>query len=132
MPSDKIDEIENDFRASGNGLLSVRDTESTTELFNSFAMFYYINGRLPCTDGHLFVPDEEISSGLQGEKLSLKSFLQDFFGQNQTVWYLLQFLAALLLFFEGKESLVKNFLTQLYRSLMVEVPLSDNDSVLEF
>ena len=79
MPSDKIDEIENDFRASGNGLLSVRDTESTTELFNSFAMFYYINGRLPCTDGHLFVPDGEISSGIQGEKLSLKELFARFF-----------------------------------------------------
>lgn len=67
MP-DEIDEIENNFRANGNGLLSVRDSESATELFDSFAMFYYINGRLPYTDGHLFVPNREIPLGIQGEK----------------------------------------------------------------
>ena len=32
----------------------------------------------------------------------------------------------------GKKSLVKNFLTELYRNLTVEVLSSDNDSVLEF
>ena len=51
--SDEIGEIENDFRANGNGLLSVRDTQSAVELFDSFAMFYYINDRLPYTDGHI-------------------------------------------------------------------------------
>ena len=54
LPPDKIDEIENDFRANGNGLLSVRQTESATKLFYSFAMFYYINDRFPYMDGHLF------------------------------------------------------------------------------
>ena len=28
-------------------------------LFDSFAMFYYINGRLPYMVGYLFVPDAE-------------------------------------------------------------------------
>ena len=28
-------------------------------LFDSFAMFYYIKGRLPYTVGYLFVPDTE-------------------------------------------------------------------------
>ena len=41
LPHEKIDEIERDFQANGNGLLSVRDTESAVELFDSFAMFYY-------------------------------------------------------------------------------------------
>ena len=67
MP-DEIDEIENNFRANGNGLLSVRDTESATELFDSFAMFYYINGRFPYVDGHLFVPDGKIPLRIQGDK----------------------------------------------------------------
>ena len=44
---DKIDEIENDFRTNGNDLVLVRQTKSATELFDSFAIFYYINGRLP-------------------------------------------------------------------------------------
>ena len=42
------------------------------------------------------------------------------------------FLAALLLFFAGSESLVKNFLTELYRNLTVEVLSSDNYWVIEF
>ena len=57
LKRDEIDEIENDFRVNGNSLLSAHDTGSTKELFNLFAMFYYINGRLPYTDGHLFVPN---------------------------------------------------------------------------
>ena len=72
LPPDKVDEIENDFKANGNGLLSVRQAESATEVFDSFAMFYYINGRLPCTGGHLFVHDGENPAGIIGEKLSLK------------------------------------------------------------
>ena len=67
MP-DEIDEIENNFRANGNGLLSVRDSESATELFDSFAMFYYINGRFPYADGHFFVPDGKIPLRIQGDK----------------------------------------------------------------
>ena len=38
LPPDKKNEIERDYQANGNGLLSVRDTESTVELFDSFAM----------------------------------------------------------------------------------------------
>ena len=59
LPPDKIDEIENDFRANRNDLLSVRQTESATKLFDSFAMFYYISSRLSHTNGHLFVPGAE-------------------------------------------------------------------------
>ena len=55
LPPDEIDEIENDFRANKNGLLSVRQTESATILFYYFAMFHYINSRFPCMDGHLFL-----------------------------------------------------------------------------
>ena len=50
LTPDKIDEIKNYFWANGNSFLSVQDTESATELFNSFAMFYHINVRLPYTD----------------------------------------------------------------------------------
>ena len=42
------------------------------------------------------------------------------------------FLAALLLFFAGKEALVKNFFRELCRNLTVEVLSSNNDSILEF
>ena len=78
LPPDKIDGTKNDFRANGNGLLSVKQTESATELFDSFVMFYYINGRLLYTDGHLFVPDGETPKTI-GEKLSLKELFAKFF-----------------------------------------------------
>ena len=52
-------------------LPSVRQTKSAVELFDSFAMFSYINGRLPNTDKHLFVPDGETAAGIIGEKLTL-------------------------------------------------------------
>ena len=45
LPADKIGEIKSGFRANGNGLLPFCQTESGTELFDSFTMFYYINGR---------------------------------------------------------------------------------------
>ena len=53
LTPDKIDKLERDFHANGNGLLSITDTESATKLFNSFAMLYYLNDRFPFTDGHL-------------------------------------------------------------------------------
>ena len=116
LPPDEIDEIENDFRASGNGLLSIRDTQSTVELFNSFAMFYFINGRLPYTDDHLFVPDGETPPGIIGEKLSLKELFAKFFWTKSNGLVSSLFLAALQLFFAGKETLAKNFLTELYKN----------------
>ena len=79
LSPDEIDETENDFRANGNGLLSVHQTKSATELFDSFAMFYYINGRLPYTDEHIFVPDGETAPGIIGEKLSFKELFAKFF-----------------------------------------------------
>ena len=42
------------------------------------------------------------------------------------------FLAALLLFFAKKETLAKNFLTELYKNLTVEVLSSDNSENLQF
>ena len=131
MP-DEIDEIENNFRANGNGLLSVRDAASATELFDSFVMFYYINGRLPYTDGHLFVPDGEIPPVIQGENLNLKELFPKIFLTKSNGLVSAPFLAALLLFFSEKESLVKNFLAELYRNLTVEALSSDNDSLFEF
>ena len=42
------------------------------------------------------------------------------------------FLAALLLGFVGKETIAKNFLTELYKNLTVEVLSSENNSTLKF
>ena len=106
LPPDEIDETENDFRANGNGLLSVKkQTESVTELFDSFAMFYYINGRLPYMGRHLFVPDGETPAGIIGEKLSLKELFESFFRTVSNILVSSPFLAVLLLLFARKEAL---------------------------
>ena len=84
MAADEIDETENGFCANGDCLLSVRDSDSTKELFNSFAMFYYINGRLLYTAGQLFVSDEEMPPGIGGEKLNLKELCKNF--SNKIKW----------------------------------------------
>ena len=112
-------------------MLSVQDTESAVVLFDSFAMFYYINVRLPYTDGHLFVPDGETPSKFVGEKLNLKELFAKFFLTKSNGLVSSPFLAALLQLFLGKETLAKNFLTELYKNLTVEVLSSDNDSALE-
>ena len=90
-------------------------------------MFNLINGRLPYTDEHLFVPEGETPSGIIGEKLSLKELFAKCFrtGSNDLVSSL--FLAALLMFFIGKEVLPKNFLTDIYKNLS-----SDNSRNLKF
>ena len=121
IPPDEIDEIENDFRVNGNVLLSVRQTESAVELFDSFAMFYFINGRLPYRGGHLFVPDGETPAGIIGEKLSLKEFFAKFFRTGSNGLVSPPFLAVLLLLFAGKETLAKIFFKELYTNLTVKV-----------
>ena len=42
------------------------------------------------------------------------------------------FIAAILLFFAGNEKLAKDFLTELYCNLLVEILSKDNNKVLKF
>ena len=132
MPPDKIDELERDFRANGNGLLSIRDTKSATELFNSFAMFYYLNDRFPFTDGHLSVPDGDAPPGIIGDKLNLKELFAKCFMTGSRGLVSSLFIAEILLFFAGKGKLAKDFLTELYYKLLVEILSKDNHEVLKF
>ena len=132
LTPDEIDELQNAFRANGNGLLSVCQTESTTNLFDSFAMFYYINGRLPYTDRYLFVPDGETLPGIIGKKLSLKQLFAKKFRTASNGLFSSPFLAALLPFFTRKETIAKRFLTKLHKNLAVEVLSSDNSENLLF
>ena len=102
------------------------------EFFGSFAMFCYINGRFPYSDGHLFVPDGDIPSGIIGKKLNLKELFAKFFRTKSNAVVSSPFLVVLLLFFWGKETIAKNFLTELYKNLTVEVLSPENNSTLKF
>ena len=126
LPPDEIDEAENDFRAD---FLFAKWKARPNYLF-FFAIFYYIKGRFPYTDGHLFVSDGKTPSGIIEEKLSLKELFAKFFRTGSKGLVSSPFLAALLLFFDGKETLTKNFLTELYKNLTVEVFSSVNSENL--
>ena len=95
-------------------------------------MFYYIHGRLQYMAGLLFVPDGETPAGIQGEKLNLKKLFAKFVQSKSNGLVSAPFLGVLPLFFAGKETLLKDFLTELYRNLTVEVFSSENDVGLKF
>ena len=82
-------------------------------------------------DGHLFFPDGETPPEIIGEKLSLKELLAKFIRTGSNCLVSSPFLAALLLCFAGKEMLAKNFLTELYKNLTVEVLSPDNSENLQ-
>ena len=126
MPPEEIDELKRDFRANRNGLLSIRDTESPAELFNSFTMFYYLNGRFPFTDGHLFVPGSDAPHDI------MASLLAKFFMTGSRGLVSSPFITKILLFFAENEKLAKDFLTQFYYNLSVEIHSKDNNKVLKF
>ena len=133
LPSDEIHETENDFRANGNGLLSVRQTESVTVLFDSFTIFYHIYGRLLYMDGHFVVCDGETPPGIIGEKPSLQDLFAKFFRTGSNGLASSPFLAALLLFFAKKKNPGKKFFfTEFYKNLTVEVLSSYNSENLQF
>ena len=121
LTPNEIGKLERDFRANGNGLLSIRDTGSATGLFSSFAMFYYLNGRFPFTDGHLFVPDGDAPPSIIGNKLSLKELLAKCSMTGSKGLVSSPFIAAILLFFARNQRLAKDFLTELYYNLLVEI-----------
>ena len=112
LPPNKTDKLERDLRANGNGLLQIRDTESATELFNYFTMFYYLNSRFPFTDIHLFVPDGDAPPGIIGDKLKLKELFANFFMTGSRGLVSSPFIAAILLFFCWKRKIGKRFLNR--------------------
>ena len=132
LSPDEIDENENNFSTNGNDLPSVWDNESAIDLFDFFAIFYYIHGSLPYAAGLRFVPDGETPAGIQVEKLNLKKLFAKFVQSKSNGLVSAPFLGALPLFFGGKETLVKDFLTELYRNLTVEVFSSENNMGLKF
>ena len=70
-------------------------------------LFYYLNCRLPLTNGHLFVPSGEKSEGIEGEKLNLKVFYENFRGTKSSGLASSPFLSALGIFLGFKEDIPK-------------------------
>ena len=59
LDPDEIQELDDDLKANVWGAKSLLEIENAYELLTIFQMFYYLNGRLPLTNGLLIVPDGE-------------------------------------------------------------------------
>ena len=59
LDPDEIQEFDDDLKANVWGAKSLLEIENAYELLTVSQMFYYLNGRLPLTNGLLIVPDEE-------------------------------------------------------------------------
>ena len=55
---------------------SITETQDAHDLLTIFQMFYYLNGRLPFTNGLVVAPDGEIPEGM--EKINLKNLCSMF------------------------------------------------------
>ena len=97
------------------GVKSVVEIEDCIELLRLFQLFYYLNGRLPLTNGLLPIPDVETPNG--SEKTSLKTLYEMFKDANSHGLVSVQFLSTLNLFFGGDVQLSKDTLTELYKIL---------------
>ena len=73
-------------------------------------LFYYLNGRLPLTNGLLIVPDGE-------EKINLKNLYEMFKDTPSHDLVSLQFLSGLGIFYSIHISIPKMAITELYRNL---------------
>ena len=63
-------ELDNDIKAYGWGVIPLLDIENAYELLTIFQKFY-LNGRLPLTNGLLVVPNGKVPEG--SEKINLKN-----------------------------------------------------------
>ena len=68
-------ELDDDIKANGWGVIPLLDIENAYELLTIFQMFY-LNGRLPLTNGLLAVPNGKVPEG--SEKINLKNLYKMF------------------------------------------------------
>ena len=69
-------ELDDDIKANGLGVILLLDIENAYELLTIFQMFYYLNGRLSLTNGLLVVSNGEVPEG--SEKINLKNLYEMF------------------------------------------------------
>lgn len=56
------------------GVKPITEIEDSIKLLNLFQLFYYLNGRLPPTNGLLPIPNRETPDG--SEKISIKTLYE--------------------------------------------------------
>ena len=90
------------------------EIEDSIELIALFEIFYFMNGRVPPTNGLLLVPDGETPD--DSEKISIKTFYEIFKDKKSNRLLSLQFLSVLNIFLGGDISLSKDAITELYEN----------------
>ena len=76
LDPEEIQELDSDLKANAWGVQSITEIQDVHHLLTIFQMFYYLNGRLPITNGLIFVPNGEVSEGM--EKINLKNLYSMF------------------------------------------------------
>ena len=95
----EIQNIDLNLRSNGWGIMSINEIDNGFDLMKFFYIFYYLNGRFPCTNSLLTIPDGDKSSLVLSKKNSLKRLYEMFCGTSSLGLASIQFLAALNLFF---------------------------------
>ena len=90
-------------------------------------LFYYLNGRLPLTNGLLIVPDGEVPDG--EEKINLKNLYEMFKDTPSHGLVSLHFLSALGIFFGLDINIPKMAIPELYRNLSYRTLSSARDDL---
>ena len=63
LEPEEIKQLDDDIKTSRWGIESIVDIQNSFELLRIFQLVYYLNGRLPLTNGLLPVPDGETPPG---------------------------------------------------------------------
>ena len=115
---DEIQQLNEDLKSNRWGAINLLEIQNSIELLSIMQLFYYLNGRLPLTNGLLIVPDGEVPDG--EEKINLKNLYEMFKDTPSHGLVSLQFLSALGIFFGLDMNIPKIAITELYRNLSYE------------
>ena len=63
LPPQDIQDIDDDIKSNGWGVINILDIEKSLDLLNIFQTFYHTTGRLPLSNGFLIVPHDDAPAG---------------------------------------------------------------------
>lgn len=98
-----------------SGVKPITEIEDSIKLLNLFQLFYYLNGRLPPTNGLLPIPNRETPDG--SKKISIKTLYEMLKDTKPHGLVSLQFLSLLNIYFGGDTSQSKDTITELHKNL---------------
>ena len=116
LDPDKIQELNEEIKASGWGIKNILEIDNALELLSNFQLFFYNTGRFPLSNKLLIVPVDDVPD--REEKINMKNLYELFQHTKSHGLVSLQFLGVLCLIFNDKEiKRIKNALTELYKNL---------------